>query len=283
MVSLIGSGATGLVYLAVDQSLERDVALKAVAPAVAADKRAIECFRKEAQVVARLASHPNIITVYDIAEDDEAHPFLVTEYLTGSPLSTTTEVLRQPPSRTWTLDVLRQITAALAAAHACGIVHRDIKPANVFLMSTETIPLLVKVIDFGLSKAEVDLVDQSANPRSSQIVGTPMYMSPEVLNGRSATPAVDLYAVGLIAYQLVVGAFPYSIQSVADCYRAHLLDTPFAIPVRRIGYPQSFLDSLLRLLSKDPNDRPTALEFLSAVDSTIEVVERDRWIRSNRR
>jgi eukaryotic-like serine/threonine-protein kinase len=220
----------------------------------------------------RLSSNPHVITIYDLGKTDQSQPYLVTEYLSGKSLS---EEMEQPhlPSRTWVLGVALQILSALIDSHAKGVVHRDLKPANIFVMSTMAIPLLIKVLDFGLSRnADVPMSPEFATQLGVPI-GTPKYIAPEVLAGDPARPASDVYALGLIIYELATGQYPYAVQSASDCLRAHLSEVPPTFPKVGVPFPEPFERIVFQMLEKKEFERPTAVECyrsLSRIESAID-------------
>jgi len=196
LVRQLGRGAMGIVYLAHDRSLDRQVAVKFIA-APEPNARARERFQTEARAIARL-KHAHVVTVFRVGEI-EGHPYIVSEYLTGSSLARL--ALPLPWRRALGLGI--GLARGLAAAHRQGVLHRDLKPDNVFLTAEGE----VKLLDFGLA----ELVDASALTGPSGVrapAGTPRYMAPELFRGGSATPRSDLYALGLVLYELCTGTLP---------------------------------------------------------------------------
>jgi formylglycine-generating enzyme required for sulfatase activity len=196
LVRPLGRGAMGVVYLADDRSLGRQVAVKFIA-AHQPNARARERFQNEARAIARL-QHPNVVTVFRIGEAG-GHPYIVSEYLVGQSLAQLAMPL--PWRRALSLSI--GLARGLAAAHRQGVLHRDLKPDNVLLTHQGE----VKLLDFGLA----ELVDAGAPPGSNGVraaAGTPRYMAPELFRGASATPRSDLYALGLILYELCTGTLP---------------------------------------------------------------------------
>ena len=152
IVEPVGQGGMGTVYLATDMVLGRKVAIKVLNQELVHDARFLERFRREARIIAQLSLNPHVVTIYDIGETENGIPYLVTEFLTGHPL---TEELTSPyrPAPSWVFDVGTRILHALLEAHERGVIHRDLKPANIFVVRTGILPLFVKVLDFGLSRA----------------------------------------------------------------------------------------------------------------------------------
>jgi serine/threonine-protein kinase len=209
--SKIGAGGMGEVYLAQDTKLDRKVALKILPAEVAAHPDRMRRFVQEAKAASAL-NHPNIITIYEIDETDSGH-FIATEFIDG-------ETLREreanaPLKLTESLDIASQLAAALAAAHAAGIVHRDIKPENVMLRRDG----IVKVLDFGLAKltapTSLDSVDGEAPTRPNvntdpgMVMGTAVYMSPEQARGLTVDARTDIFSLGIVLYEMVAGRLPF--------------------------------------------------------------------------
>jgi serine/threonine protein kinase len=198
LTSLLGVGGMASVYLADDRVLQRQVAVKVLSPVYAQDPSFVERFRREARTAARL-SHPNIVAVFDSGSDAEQH-YLVMEYVPGQSLA---ELLarqgRLAPQRAAELAV--EVCAALAAAHAQGLVHRDIKPGNVLVGPNGR----VKVTDFGIAKAAV----AATVTGSGMVLGTAAYLSPEQAQGGPVDARSDLYGLGCVLYELLTGTPPF--------------------------------------------------------------------------
>src|SRR2546423_3234570 len=204
---VLGQGGMGTVYDAWDRRLERAVALKVLRPTMAADATVRARFEAEARAAATLL-HPNVVAVFD-SGDDAGTAFLVMERLPGHTLRH--EISGGPLSPDRVRAVLADILAALGAAHDAGIVHRDIKPGNVLFAPDGS----AKVADFGIAKsAGLDLTG------TGEIVGTTAYLSPERLEGAAASPASDVYAVGVLAYEALTGRKPFPADSPAELAQA---------------------------------------------------------------
>ena len=196
--SLLGAGGMARVYVATDRVLERQVAVKVLSPSDAQDPLFVERFRREARAAARL-NHPNIVAVFDSGSDAD-QPYLVMEYVPGQSLA---QLLhrqgRLVPRQAVELAI--QVCAALAAAHAQGLVHRDIKPANVLISPDGQ----VKVTDFGIVKASA----ATTLTGTGTVLGTPAYLSPEQAQGHPVDARSDLYGLGCVLYELVCGSPPF--------------------------------------------------------------------------
>ena len=227
ILSLLGTGGMGEVYLAQDPRLDRKVALKILPDAVAADPDRLSRFAREARAASGL-NHPNIITIYEIDQSGSTS-FIAAEFVEGSTLR---ERLRgaQPISPTDVANIGVQIAAALAAAHANGIVHRDVKPENVIVRGDG----IVKVLDFGLAKLtnhdSHEPMDAEAVTRAhletaaGVVTGTAAYMSPEQARGQQVDARTDIFSLGVVLYELLTGRLPYDGSSIYEITAAILSD-----------------------------------------------------------
>src|SRR4029434_9707140 len=216
--SAIGAGGMGEVYRARDSRLNRDVALKILPGELALDPDRLARFKREAQVLASL-SHPNIATIYGVEDADAAHA-LVLELVEGPTLAERLE--RGPLPLEEAIAVARQIADALEAAHGQGIVHRDLKPGNIKLKADGTI----KVLDFGLAKTVSPAVSADAETRltvvsqTGLIVGTVAYMSPEQARGADVDKRTDIWAFGVVFYEMLAGRHPFMASTRQDTLAA---------------------------------------------------------------
>ena len=205
IVRLLGEGGMGNVYLAEQyEPIERLVALKVIKPGM--DSVSVMArFQAERQALARM-DHPAIATVYEAGTTDEGRPYFAMEFVPGSPITTYADEARLTPRER--VELFIQVCNAIQYAHQKGIIHRDIKPTNV-IVSMQSGELIPKVIDFGIAKAvEGDLLEEGRT-QAGQLVGTPEYMSPEQAGGKDIDTRTDVYALGLLLYELLVGALPF--------------------------------------------------------------------------
>jgi Tol biopolymer transport system component len=248
--ALLGAGAMGEVYRARDTRLGRDVAVKVLVPALAADAASVERFSIEARAVAAL-SHPNIVALYDIGQDG-ATIYVVTELLEGATLRERLSRGALPARKA--VEYTRQIAVALAAAHQRGIVHRDLKPDNVFVTADGR----VKVLDFGIAQmSKTPFGPESATLAGTEtaVAGTVGYMAPEQVRGLAVDHRADIFAIGCVLYELLTGRGPFARATPADTISALLNDDPAPVPV-------DGLDRIVRrCLEKSPAER-----FQSASD-----------------
>jgi hypothetical protein len=240
----IAGGGMGEVWAGTDKVLGRPVAVKILRREYADDPTFLERFRAEARHAAGL-SHSGIAAVYDYGEDDGS-PFMVMELVPGEALSA--EMAREgsiAPDRT--LDIVGQAALALQAAHDGGLIHRDVKPGNLLLTPDGT----VKITDFGIARA----TDSVPLTLTGAIMGTAYYISPEQASGQSVTPASDVYSLGVVAYECLSGRRPFDGNTPVSVALAQVREEPPALPP---GIPEPVAALVMRMLAKDPADRPAS-------------------------
>ncbi|MGD0007797.1 MAG: serine/threonine-protein kinase [Terriglobia bacterium] len=258
IIGLLGRGGMGEVYRADDLKLGQAVALKFLPESPAApgqsdaDATAMaDRFRAEVRN-ARQVSHPNVCRVYDIGEFD-GRLFLSMEYVDGEDLSTLLKRIgRLPPAKA--LEIARQLCAGLAAAHDKGVLHRDLKPSNIMIDGQGR----ARITDFGLAVRSEDERGEGG------IVGTPAYMSPEQLAGRAATVKSDLYALGLVLYEIFTGKKAFEAVTLAEWKRKHAQETPTAPSSHIADVDPAVERVILRCLEKDPRQRPASALAVAA-------------------
>lgn len=245
----IAVGGMGEVWQAHDESLARDVAVKVLRDEYAGDEGFLERFRTEARNCAQL-SHPNIAQLFDYGEQ-EGSAFLVMELILGEPLSDLLD--REPvlPTRRL-LPILSETARALHAAHVAGVVHRDVKPGNILLARSGR----VKITDFGISTAtgRIPMTD------SGMVMGTAQYLSPEQAIGKAATAQSDIYALGIVAYEALVGHRPFTGPTAVDIAVAHV-NTP--VPPLPPDINPDLAKLVMRMLAKEPEERPRSAASLA--------------------
>ncbi|MFO0551535.1 MAG: protein kinase [Polyangiaceae bacterium] len=212
LIAPLGAGAMGSVWSALDRRLDRKVAVKLIHAQLSLDDTAQARFQREASLAAKIAS-PHVVQIFSHGVTDSSVPYIVMELLEGQTLLERI-IERGPMPASTVLEVIDQLTKALAAAHALGVVHRDIKPANIFLVDVPGYDLFVKVVDFGVAK-HVHATDAVELTKSGLVVGTPAYMSPEQLWSNAEVDArTDLWATACVAYELLLGKRPFEGNSV---------------------------------------------------------------------
>jgi tRNA A-37 threonylcarbamoyl transferase component Bud32 len=256
----LGRGAMGDIYLATDELLGREVAVKVLADRYAADRGIRERFKREALAAARLSGEPGAVTIFDVGEWED-RPFIVMEHLAGGSLE---DRLRsegaQPPGRA--LGWLEQAAAALDAAHRHGIVHRDVKPANLLLNDRDE----VRVADFGIASA----AGMDSMTLTGTVLGTAGYLAPEQAQGERATPASDLYALAVVAYELLSGERPFERESPTAEAAAHVNALVPSIAARCENLPPELDRVFQRALAKDPRKRHrSARDFVAELRDAL--------------
>ncbi len=256
IVELIGKGGMGAVYKAIHLAMNQTVALKVLSQEALGDDTAVQRFYHEAKASSRL-KHPNTIKVFDFGRSEEGHLYLAMEYLSGETLGA---LLRDekvlPVGRT--IKIVKQVLKSLGEAHEQGLVHRDLKPDNIFLTEVFGEADFVKVLDFGISKFVESSPDHESLTQAGLIPGTPLYVSPEQALGRPIDGRADLYALGVILYQMVTGRPPFKADSAVALVMKQIHDLP---PDPNKFNPNLVIPDRLRklifsLLEKDPNNRP---------------------------
>lgn len=253
----IGRGGMGEVYRAFDTKLNRPVAIKVMREWSAERERSVLRFLREARAASAL-NHPNIVTIHDVGETASGDHFIVQELIVGRTLRS---LLDEPVPLARVIDIGRQVARALAAAHEAGIVHRDVKPENVMVRADG----YVKVLDFGLARLAdpvggIQSTHTSPETAPNTLLGTAGYMSPEAASASAAGPAADVFALGIVLYEMAAGRRPFVAATSIGVLAAIVSEHP--VPLARLNpsIPYVFDDLVLRMLAKEPERRPTAGE-----------------------
>jgi len=240
----IGEGGMGMVYRAHDTLLNREVAVKVLPPELARDHEFVSRFRREAETAAGL-DHPHIVAIYNIGEQDGVH-YLAMRLLEGRPLN---QILKHsgalPPERA--LHITEQVARALDYAHARGVIHRDVKPANIMVGADEHVTLM----DFGIAKA----MSGSRLTRTGTMIGTPEYMAPEQFTGEQVDLHADIYALGVVLYEMLTGRVPFTGETPVSISHAHVYQTPAPPRQHNAQIPPAVEQVVLRALGKRPEAR----------------------------
>jgi len=261
----LGAGGMGMVLLAEDMLLHRQVALKVMLPQYAASEQARERFLREARAAAKV-EHENVVTILQVGEDNDV-PFLAMPFLKGKPLDEVLEKKRKLPVAE-ALRIAAEMAEGLGAAHAMGLIHRDIKPGNVWLETkarkesekrkdeTEPPPssYKVKLLDFGLARSE----DDTKLTQSGALIGTPAYMAPEQAKGESIDARADLFSLGCVLYVMLTGQRPFKGENTISLLTALALENPAAPQILNPDVPKEVSEFTMWLLEKNPNDRPAS-------------------------
>ena len=245
IVERLGGGAMGVVYKARDRRLQRLVALKFLAPSMSEEPEFKSRFLQEAKAIASL-DHPNLCSLFDVAEPEEGQLVIVMPFYEGETLKQ--KIGRGPLPLDRAVDYAVQIAAGLAHAHAAGVVHRDIKPANVIVTAGER----VRILDFGIAK--VSSV-QAKLTRTGMVLGTLAYMSPEQASGERIDHRSDLWALGVVLYEMLTGRQPFTGDSLEALFHAILWPRPERVTALRPEVPPGLEALVHRLLEKNPADR----------------------------
>lgn len=245
IVKELGKGTMGVVYEAHDPQIDRLVALKILRPDRMVNEAYVGRFLKEARAIGRLA-HPSIVTIYDVGEDNDTI-YIAMEYLKGAPFN---EVIRSGSlSVARSIDIARQVAEALDYAHKHAIIHRDIKPSNIIL----TEDYKPKLTDFGIARIEDSATLYQT--QAGEILGTPVYMSPEQAMGQTVDGRSDLYALGVILYEMIVGRRPFTGNNIAAILRAITQDTPESPADVDPFISTALSDLIMKSIAKDPSER----------------------------
>jgi eukaryotic-like serine/threonine-protein kinase len=245
----IGEGGMATVYAARHRLVDRPCAVKIMNAALAKNEVIRERFRREAKAAQKLA-HPNIIEIFDQGELPDGSLFLVMELLEGETLADV--VFRGKLSVERALPIAIQISRALARAHDLEVIHRDLKPENVFLAEAEDGSDFVKLLDFGIARSMQDARLTGAG----EVFGTPQYMAPERITSIDAGPSADLYALGVMLFEMLAGELPFDAPDIAAFFIKHLKEPPPSLKSRDVSIPAE-LDALVtEMMAKEPKDRP---------------------------
>ncbi len=278
VVKKLGEGGMGSVYAGEHEAIEKQVALKVLHAEYSAKADIVERFQQEAKAASRI-KHPNVLDIFDFGQLDNGSFFLAMEFLEGHDLAD--DLLKYnvlPPARG--IPFALQICRALAAAHSRGVVHRDMKPENVFILRTTDGQEIVKIVDFGIAQLRSNdaaaAAAESAPKRrkltkTGMIFGTPEYMAPEQAAGKKADLRVDIYATGIILYEMFTGHVPHTGETFMAVLAAHLNDTPPPMPSVNPELPVSpaFQAVVMKALAKKPEERYQSMaELAEAIMAT---------------
>ncbi len=270
IIKTLGEGGMANVYLAHDNILDRNVAVKVLRGDLANDEKFVRRFQREALSASSL-SHPNIVEMYDVGEDDGQY-YIVMEYVDGKTLK---QVLKQRGhlSITEVVDIMLQLTDGLAHAHDAYIIHRDIKPQNIMILSNG----MIKITDFGVATA----LNSTQLTQTNSVMGTVHYLPPEQANGKGSTVRSDIYSMGIMMYELLTGLVPYKGESAVEIALKHLREPLPSVRKADPTIPQSIENVIIRATAKNPKNRYTdAREMHEDLKTALDDSRKDekRWV-----
>lgn len=263
---VLGEGGMATVYRARHKNIDRPCAVKIMNVAFASDPVVRERFRREVTSTQRL-SHPNVVEIYDHGELDDRTPYLVMELLEGMNLAELVAEGALPIARFSAIAI--QIVRGIARAHDLGVVHRDLKPENIFLAPRADGTDLVKILDFGIARSRTD----TRLTNDGELFGTPQYLAPERIVRGETGPSVDLYALGVIFFEVLTGKLPFTAKDATSFLVKHVKEAPPKPTAINPKIPETLETLVLDLLAKDPNKRPVdahrVLSDLEAIASLL--------------
>jgi serine/threonine protein kinase len=256
ILSQLGAGSSGIVYRAIDHVLGRYVALKVMRPETQLNPEIAERFRREARACAQL-QHPNIVTVYDLAETDGGATYIAMELLSGTDLKTAIRQRVHLPAAV-KIRIIAEVCEALGHAHQHGIVHRDVKPSNLFLSGGAQ----PKILDFGVAKLATSVLT-----RTGKILGTPNYMAPEQITGRKCEARSDLFSAAIVLFELLTGSHPFHAPFIP---KRIVNDEPDYLCELDPRLPLQLQADLTKAMAKEPDQRfQSGEEFAAALRDVL--------------
>ena len=268
IIKTLGEGGMANVYLAHDTILDRNVAVKVLRGDLANDEKFVRRFQREALSASSL-SHPNIVEMYDVGEDDGQY-YIVMEYVDGKTLK---QVLksRGKLSITEVVDIMLQLTDGMAHAHDAYIIHRDIKPQNIMILSNG----MIKITDFGVATA----LNSTQLTQTNSVMGTVHYLPPEQAQGKGSTIRSDIYSMGIMMYELLTGLVPYKGENAVEIALKHLKEPLPSVRKTDPSIPQSIENIIIRATAKNPKNRYTdAREMHEDLKTALDESRKDEFI-----
>ena len=261
----IGEGGMGVVYRAIHPVIKKRVAVKVLKPAVAGDEVQVRRLITEAEAVNAIG-HRGIIDIFSLGQLPDGRPYIVMEFLDGEALDLWLQ--RLPGKRVSieeAVDLLLEMCAPLAAAHHANVIHRDLKPSNVFICMQADGTRFIKILDFGLAKRGLGIDGTTKQTNQTTVAGTPDYMAPEQARGLDISPRSDIYALGVIAFELFTGRVPFSGATPMDVMVAHVGSPPPIPNELEPSLPPALNELVIRMLAKPPEMRPQSVEEVRAM------------------
>ena len=266
LIKKIGSGGMADVYLAYDDILKREVAVKILRSSLTGDPIYITRFHREARAAAALC-HRNIVEIYDVGEEDDLY-YIVMEYVRGQTLK---ELINKRGALHYVeaVDIMKQVVSATALAHSMGIVHRDLKPQNILVTDSG----IVKIADFGIASIQ----SLSQVTQTDTIMGSLHYLAPEIARGEKATPQSDIYALGVVFYELLRGDVPFNGESPVNIALKHMRDEIPSVRAYNPAIPQSVENIIIKATAKNTNNRyQCADDMLDDLDTCLERLDEEK-------
>jgi serine/threonine-protein kinase len=260
VTELLAKGGMGCVYAGVDPSRGRKVAIKILNASLSEDPTVVRRFMQEAHAINQIG-HPNVVDIYSLGQLATGQPYIVLEFLKGQTLASRLD--REPPLRVVdALAMMIEVCDALGAAHGRGIVHRDVKPDNIFLTETEEGRRVAKLLDFGLAKRLVSNTGfDEPHTGLGVALGTPLYMTPEQCRGEAVDGRTDVYALGLILFEMFTGQHPFMRPTLPEILNAQLTEKPPRSEALA-ALPRQLEELILACLEKDPEARPGGVHLV---------------------
>ena len=253
IIKTIGEGGMANVYLANDEILNREVAVKVLRGDLAEDDKFVRRFQREA-ISASSLNHPNIVEVYDVGEDNGLY-FIVMEYISGVTLKNLVKK-RGKLSLTEIVDIMKQLTSGIACAHKNNIIHRDIKPQNVMILDNGKI----KITDFGIATA----LNSIEMTQTNSVMGSVHYLPPEQANGKATTVKSDIYSLGILMYELLTGSVPFKGETAVEVAMKQLKEDLPSVVKKNPEIPQSVENILIKACAKNPKNRYDSVEEMQS-------------------
>ncbi len=255
VIEQLGQGGMGIVYRGEQPLIGKQVAIKVLRPELASDPKQVKRLLDEARAV-NSVRHPGIVDIFSFGQTPDGAQYFVMELLEGQSLEE--RLHARGRLKAWeAVPILEQAMAALDAAHGAGVIHRDLKPSNIFLVELPDHSTLVKLLDFGLAK--IGMTAKSPTPHTTNVVvGTPEYMAPEQARALEVSPRTDLYAMGIVAYELLTGDVPFTTDSAVETLMMQLDKPPTPPGEREPSIPEPLEKLIMRMLAKRPEERPAS-------------------------
>ena len=265
VLSLLGEGGMATVYQAEHKAVHLQVAIKVLKSESGLDEYDIERLKREARALNSLF-HPNVVKVYSFGFLDSGQPYLVLDLLKGRSLG---EIIEsgELPALDWSIEAFVQICRGLHSAHESGLIHRDLKPSNVMVVDRDEEGAFVKLLDFGIAKSTAPKDNEQKLTGKGEIFGSPLYMSPEQISGKSLDKRADIYSLGCLMYETLTGKPPVIGETVILTMVKHLQEKPAALnDAFKREYPKGLEDIVFKCMEKEPSNRfDSALEIEQAL------------------